>query len=122
MAQRAVSPDGQLLYDNLKIYANDRSIVKRSISDAMDALALRFPDMAKLESTDTQYVFSLYAPDVSDAKNVLEREIKRYVSMKVAADWFLARFPDAAAYFAGIADTALAKIVIAVRTREKPTR
>ena len=121
-AQRAVTKEGLPLYDVLKIYAKDRPEVERAISDAMDSVTLRFVDLSELEATQESYVFSLYAPDITEASATLEKEIGRFVVMKSVSDWFAKRYPDAGKYYADMADAALAKIVVAVRTRVKPTR
>ena len=121
-AQRAVTKEGQALYDVLKIYTKDRPEVERAISDAMDSVTLRFADISELVATESSYTLKLYAPDITEASDTLEKEIKRYVVMKVVADWFAKRYPDIGKYYADMADNALAKIVVAVRTRVKPSR
>lgn len=121
-AQRAVGKEGQPLYDVLKIYSRDRSEVEQAIRDSMDSIMLRIVDMAKLEVDNNAYTLQIYAPDISETQEVLEKEITRYVVTKSASDWFAKRYPDAGKYYADMADTALAKVVVAVRTRKKPER
>lgn len=122
-AQRAVGKEGQSLYDAIKIYSNDRSVVEDAIRDAMDSVALRFVDMSKIEAGTNAYTLSFYAPDIqTENSETVRREVERYVSMKVVADWLSTRYPDPAKYYSDLADAALAKVVVAVRTRKTPTR
>lgn len=123
VAQRTVGKEGQSLYDALKIYSKDRPEVERAISDAMDALLLRFVDMGEMVVSQTAYVLKFYAPDVKTENSpIIESEIQRFVVAKAVADWLATRYPDTGKYFADIADVALAKIVVGIRTRVKPTR
>lgn len=121
-AQRAVGKEGQPLYDVLKIYSRDRSEVEQAIRDAVDSVMLRFVDMAKVESDNSSYTLQIYAPDIAETQDVLGKEITRYVVTKATSDWFAKRYPDAGKYYADMADSALAKVVVAARTRKKPER
>lgn len=121
-AQRAVTKEGIPLYDALKIYAKDRPEVERAISDAMDSVTLRFVDISELEASQDSYVFKLYAPDITEASATLEKEIGRFVVMKAVSDWFAKRYQEIGKYYADMADAALARVVVAVRTRVKPAR
>lgn len=121
-AQRAVGKEGQLLYDALLIYSKDKNEVEQSIRDAMDTVALRLADMSKLTLASRIYNLSLYAPDVAETQEVLEREIIRYVALKVVADWFTKRYPDTGNYYSEMAASVLTKVVTAARTRKMPER
>lgn len=121
-AQRAVTNEGVSLYDTLKIYAKDRPEVERAISDAMDSVTLRFVDMAELEADASAYTLKIYAPDITEAQALLQKEISRFVTLKAVSDWFAKRYPDIGKYYADMADNALAKVVVAARTRVAPTR
>ena len=121
-AQRAVNKDGQALYDLVKIHSNDRNQIEGLIRDAMHSVALRFSDLSTLQEAGGMYALYLNAPDSILANDIVESEITRYVTMKVVASWLVIRYPDYAKYYADIADDALAKVVVAVRTRMKPTR
>ena len=121
-AQRTTTKEGAPLYDALKIYYRDRDEIGTAVRDAMDSLALRFVDMAKLEADPSTCTLKIYAPDIAETQDVLDKEIKRYTVLKVVSDWFAKRYPDAGKYYADMADNALAKVVVAVRTRKMPER
>ena len=121
-AQRAVGKEGQLLYDALKIYSKDKNEIEQSIRDAMDSVALRLADMSKLAFANRIYNLSIYAPDIAETQEVLEREIARYVTVKVVSDWFTKRNPDTGGYYSELAVAALAKVVASARTRKMPER
>ena len=123
-AARLTDDKGTPLYDLIKVYSADVSLVDDFLRDAVDQFYMRFQDVARIvESYGEGFAISLYLPDIdSEMVSTAEAELNRFLTVQICAFWLSTRYEQGSKLYADRALASLSRLIEILRTRKAPQR
>lgn len=130
VADNSYTEQGVSQYDLIHLTSRDRDTVQRLIDDAVSKIVAREGDICKyapqaiINGNDTTVVARLlfYVPDMdTSSEGEVTKELTRYIVFYVTASHLGEKRPERAQQYITLAQSALDKAVILLKTRKSPT-
>lgn len=124
MAARSMSPDGNSMYDTMRVKDRDAYEVDAALLRAFASFEARLTDICEVVHEESPYevVLGLYLPDATGDEEVMRTDIERFVVAAACASWLETRHAEMAKVEAGRAQDLITSIARRAKTRSAPSR